>query len=212
MTLTVHGLLHIADTIERIGPVWTWWSFPVERQCGRLQRHINDKRHPYVNIDNFITLAAQLNNARNIYNITNEDLSLDKKEKGKKTPYLFEDCMFFPSVCSVGQISFCLTPDEGIVLHSKLAGGCAKIGEHSGALKSCLFTRFGLTDKKAQGTLWECLPSIFNEYKQVTIANGNRIRAFSHQGQAEEDTDRRDATFIQVSDVMFHIHPIIHPS
>ena len=102
MTLMVHGLLHIADTIERIGPVWAWWSFPVERQCGRLQRHITDKCHPYVNIDNFITLAAQFNNAKLIYNIANEDLSLDKKAKGKKGLYLSGDCMFFPDVRFAG--------------------------------------------------------------------------------------------------------------
>ena len=93
-----------------------------------------------------------------------------------------------------------------------MAGGCEKIGEHSGALKSCLFTRFGLTEKKAQDTFWERLPLYFDEYKQATIANGDRIRAFAHQGQAEEDTDRRDATFVRVSDVMFHIRSIIHPS
>ena len=102
MTLTVHGLLHITDTIERIGPVWAWWSFPVERQCGRLQRHITSKRHPFVNINNFIALAAQLNNVKLIYNITNEDLSLDKKAKGGKGVYLSNDCMFFPGVQSVG--------------------------------------------------------------------------------------------------------------
>jgi len=212
MTLTVHGLLHVADTIERIGPVWAWWSFPVERQCGRLQRHITDKRHPYVNIDNYITLAAQLNNAKWIYNITNENLSLDETPKGKKGLYLFNDCTSLLCLQPMGQILCCLTSDEGIILHGKVAGGHKKIGEHSGAIKSCLFTRFGLTDKKAQDTFWEHLPSNFDEYKQATIANGDRIRAFSHQGQVEEDTDRRDATFVRVSNVVLHIYPNFHPS
>lgn len=81
MTLTVHGLLHIADTIERIGPVWAWWSFPIERQCGRLQRHITNKRRPFANLDTYITLAAQLKTTQLIYNITDEDLSLDEPPK-----------------------------------------------------------------------------------------------------------------------------------
>ena len=188
MTLTVHGLLHIADTIERIGPVWAWWSFPVKRQCGCLQWHITDKCHPYVNINNFITRYAQLNNAKHIYNITNKDLSLDKKVKGKKELYLPEGCTFFPGTWSVEQISFFLTSDKGIVLHSKVAGGFEKNGEHLGALKSCLFTWFGLTDKKAQDTFWECLPLNFDEYKQATITNSNRIRAFSHQHWGQTPT------------------------
>ena len=92
MTLTVHGLLHIADSIERIGPVWTWWSFPIERQCGRLKRHITDKRHPFTNLDNYITLATQFKTAKLIYNITEEDLSLDKPTNEKKGLHLEDEC------------------------------------------------------------------------------------------------------------------------
>ena len=40
MTLTVHTLLHIADTIETIGLVWVWQSFLIECQCGRFQQKI----------------------------------------------------------------------------------------------------------------------------------------------------------------------------
>ena len=97
MTLTIHGLLHVADTIERIGPVWAWWSFPIERQCGRLQRHITDKHHPFANLDNYITLAAQFKNAKLIYNIPDEYLSLDELAKEKKGLHLNDKCMCFPS-------------------------------------------------------------------------------------------------------------------
>jgi len=92
MTLTVHGLLHVADTIERIGPVWAWWSFPIERQCGRLQRHITSKRRPFANLDNYITLAAQFKTAKLIYNIADEDLSLERPAK-KMGVELHDECM-----------------------------------------------------------------------------------------------------------------------
>lgn len=26
--VTVHALLHIADSIEEMGPIWTYWAFP----------------------------------------------------------------------------------------------------------------------------------------------------------------------------------------
>lgn len=97
MTLTVHGLLHIADTIERIGPVWAWWSFPIERQCGRLQRHITDKRHPFANLDNYIALAAQVRNIKLIYNVTDEDLELDPPVKEKKGLFLHDECTCSPT-------------------------------------------------------------------------------------------------------------------
>jgi hypothetical protein len=94
MTLTVHRLLHIAETIERIGPVWAWWSFPIERQCGRLKRHIVDKHHPFTNLDNYITLATQFKNVKLIYNITDKDISPDEPAKEKKGLHLDDDCMF----------------------------------------------------------------------------------------------------------------------
>ncbi|KIK15584.1 hypothetical protein PISMIDRAFT_31021 [Pisolithus microcarpus 441] len=35
--VTIHALLHVADSIEATGPVWTSWSFPIEHFCGQLQ-------------------------------------------------------------------------------------------------------------------------------------------------------------------------------
>ena len=94
MTLTVHALLHIADTIERIGPVWAWWLFPVERQCGRLQQHITNRQHPFINLDNYLTLAAQLKTTIMIYNIGKEELSLKKPIKKRPALELYGECMF----------------------------------------------------------------------------------------------------------------------
>ena len=92
-----------------------------------------------------------------------------------------------------------LVLDEGITLHANVHKGLQKDGDYSNAIKSCLFTRFGLKYKKTQDQFWERLPTTFEVYKQATIANGDRIRAVDHQGQVEEGTDRRDATFVRVS-------------
>ena len=107
MTLMVHGLLHVADTIERIGPVWAWWSFPIERQCGRLQQYITNKRHPFANLDNHITLANQFKMAKLIYNITDEYLSLDKPAKKKPGFELHDECMH--SLCMTHKIYLTFT-------------------------------------------------------------------------------------------------------
>ncbi|KAJ3926292.1 MAG: hypothetical protein NXY57DRAFT_1051445 [Lentinula lateritia] len=70
--LTIHGLLHIPDALEEIGPVWTHWAFPTERFCGHLQPAIKSRRHPFVAIDNFIVLQAQLSQIKLIYGVKNE--------------------------------------------------------------------------------------------------------------------------------------------
>ncbi|KAJ3925902.1 MAG: hypothetical protein NXY57DRAFT_1051582 [Lentinula lateritia] len=73
--LTIHGLLHIPDALEEIGPVWTHWAFPTERYCGHLQPAIKSRRHPFVAIDNYIVLQAQLSQIKLIYGVE-DDLSL----------------------------------------------------------------------------------------------------------------------------------------
>lgn len=94
MTLTVHALLHVADTIETIGPVWTWWSFPIERQCGRFQRKIKSRKHPYVNLDNYLLQHAQLKQIKMIYNLSDVDLSAGECSTKKKRVELIlqDDC------------------------------------------------------------------------------------------------------------------------
>ena len=141
MTLTVHGLLHVAETIERIGPVWAWWSFPIERQCGHLQRHITSKRHPFANLDNYITLAAQFKTTKLIYNITDEDLSLDEPAQ-KVGLVLVNECTF--NFYITHGVDLPLISDEGIILHATVRGGHQKGGDYSAAIKSCLFTRYGV--------------------------------------------------------------------
>lgn len=210
MTLTVHGLLHVADTIERIGPVWAWWSFPIERQCGRLQRYITSRRHPFANLDSHITLANQFKMAKLIYNIVDEDLSLDRPTKKKPGFELHDECM--RSLCMMCETCLMLHgSDEGITLHANVRKGLEKDGDYSNAIKSCLFTRFGLKHKKTRDRFWECLPATFEVYKQATIANGDRVRAADHQGQVEDGTDRRDATFVRVSDCRTSQSPIVQP-
>jgi hypothetical protein len=58
--VTVHALLHIADSIEASGPVWASWAFPTERYCGSLTPAIKSRRYPFPSIDRHVTEVAQL--------------------------------------------------------------------------------------------------------------------------------------------------------
>ncbi|KAF7372350.1 hypothetical protein MVEN_00095200 [Mycena venus] len=62
--LTIHVLLHIADGIEAAGPVWAYWTFPMERFCGRLQPYIKSRRYPFARIDGHVVAMAQLSIAK----------------------------------------------------------------------------------------------------------------------------------------------------
>lgn len=70
--LTVHALLHIADSIRAMGPVWCYWAFPMERYCGRLKRAVRSRRHPYGSLDRYVLEDAQLTQIKAFYNLTEE--------------------------------------------------------------------------------------------------------------------------------------------
>ena len=91
MTLTVHALLHVADTIETVGPVWTWWSFPIERQCGRFQRNVKSRKHPFTNLDNYLLQQAQLKQIKVIYNLSDTDLLVGKRPTKRKVELILEE-------------------------------------------------------------------------------------------------------------------------
>ncbi|KAJ4496886.1 hypothetical protein C8R41DRAFT_760931 [Lentinula lateritia] len=76
--LTIHGLLHIADSIEQIAPVWASWAFPTERFCGQLQPAIKSRRYPFANIDNYISANAQPSHIKILYGLE-DDLNLKRK-------------------------------------------------------------------------------------------------------------------------------------
>jgi hypothetical protein len=74
-TVTIHALLHIADSIEAAGPMWAYWAFPMERYCGSLTPAIRSRRFPFPSIDRYVTEVAQLTQIR-IYRRLHEALSL----------------------------------------------------------------------------------------------------------------------------------------
>ncbi|KAF8262478.1 hypothetical protein EI94DRAFT_1773176 [Lactarius quietus] len=70
--VTIHVLLHIADSIKTCGPVWCYWAFPVERYCNRVKPAIRSRRFPYTTIDWYILEDAQLTQVKAIYDLSDE--------------------------------------------------------------------------------------------------------------------------------------------
>lgn len=66
-TVNLHYLLHVVDSIENLGPVWCYWSFPMERFCSLIGSCVKSRRHPYQNITRSIRDQAQLRILRLLY-------------------------------------------------------------------------------------------------------------------------------------------------
>ena len=70
--VTIHALLHIADSIKTCGPVWCYWAFPMERYFNCLKPAIRSRRSPYASIDRYILEDAQLTQIKAIYDLADE--------------------------------------------------------------------------------------------------------------------------------------------
>jgi hypothetical protein len=73
--VTIHALLHIADSIKAAGPMWAYWAFPMERYCGSLKRAVKSRRFPFPSIDRHITEVAQLTQIKMFHRL-HDSLSL----------------------------------------------------------------------------------------------------------------------------------------
>jgi hypothetical protein len=91
--VTVHALLHIADSIIATGPVWCYWAFPMERYCGKLQPAIRSRRFPYASLDHYVIENAQLTQIKVVYNML-EELALHPAQGGIQGSYKDASCMY----------------------------------------------------------------------------------------------------------------------
>ena len=71
-TVTVHTLLHIADSIITLRPVWAYWAFPMECYCGLIQPTIKSQKHPDASLECYIIECAQLTQISLVYNFQDE--------------------------------------------------------------------------------------------------------------------------------------------
>lgn len=92
-TLTIHGLLHICDNIRFCGPVWTTWTFWMERYCGYLQAGLRSRTHPWANLNNRLLHKAYLEQI-DIYYDLQDDLTITSSSSKdvKRGEKIFERC------------------------------------------------------------------------------------------------------------------------
>src|SRR5260370_31291049 len=67
--LTLHALLHLADDIERNGPLCMNWLFVMEHWCGQLVPAIKSRVYPYKSLTRQQHAIAQENSILTQYNL-----------------------------------------------------------------------------------------------------------------------------------------------
>ncbi|KAF9219637.1 hypothetical protein BS17DRAFT_760578 [Gyrodon lividus] len=78
-TLTIHGLLHLASAIRHCGPVWTTWTFYMERFCAMLQNSLKSRSQPWSNLNKSLLHVAYLEQLGVCYDLSDELAQLDDR-------------------------------------------------------------------------------------------------------------------------------------
>ncbi|KAI0084430.1 hypothetical protein BDY19DRAFT_987551 [Irpex rosettiformis] len=177
--LTIHALLHIADSIVLAGPVWTSWAFPMERYCAFIQPAFKSRRFPFASVNRFILDHARLSHIQVLYDAAAVLRLRGEELDGYYGGYClreYDHCAFLPS-------SRLRTFEQGIT--SKIIGA--------------LCTRFTTTP----AVMRRVLHGEFREWARIRILpNGDTIRAAAYGStsgaiaQGYGNTSR-DATFIR---------------
>ncbi|KAH7904628.1 hypothetical protein BJ138DRAFT_1018871 [Hygrophoropsis aurantiaca] len=173
-TLTIHALVHIADSIEDSGPVWTSWAFPMERFCGRLQPAIKSRRHPDACIARYVFEDAQLTHAGLIHNITQE-LSL-RKPRGSDI---------------IGQLKHESYP-TCVLLPPRRSGAGTVDSSHLTSIFKALATRF---DVQLATIRRYIKPDSIEQWGKVRRVDGGDTMVAA--GLAKTQGDSRDASFVR---------------
>ncbi|KAF7332811.1 hypothetical protein MSAN_02432300 [Mycena sanguinolenta] len=171
--LTIHALLHIADSIKFTGPVWCYWAFPMERYCGSLQPGIRSRRFPWASLDRYVVEKAQLTQIMTVYNAFSE---LSLVESQVQVPGSFSDSSY-PSC---------------VLLPPKSSTRPA--ANQLNTIAAALSTRTGASMAAVNAALRRALVEEWGKVRRVDSEAGDTMRSCSLGVVAE---DGRDATFVR---------------
>ncbi|KAK0470469.1 uncharacterized protein EV420DRAFT_1616583 [Desarmillaria tabescens] len=113
--LTIHVLLHIADSISATGPVWCYWAFPMEWYCGALQPAIHSHRYPFASLAWHVLEDAQLTQIKAYYDVA-EKLSLWHSQHAPMESTADPTCQLLPPKASEWPSASSLTALQGALV------------------------------------------------------------------------------------------------
>ncbi|KAI0750343.1 hypothetical protein BC629DRAFT_1297723 [Irpex lacteus] len=173
--VTIHALLHIADSIVNAGPVWASWAFPMERYCSTLQPAITSRRFPFASIDRYLVNHTNLQLIRLLYTNAKESLNMHLKDRSRQADK--------GAVCIIGYDRCVLLPKKARIVLPP--GTLDKVVGH-------LCTRFSATPTVVK----RHLPREFEQWACVRIKGDDEVvRAASMKGRTGEDN--RDASYVR---------------
>ncbi|KAF8666235.1 Transposase family tnp2 [Rhizoctonia solani] len=177
-TLPLHALLHVADNIEAMGPVWTCWAFPMERFCGALGRASKSRRYPYSSLNRRVLQVTQLSQIKWIYGLTKE-LDLDDRRENIRQGKAYKE---YEDLIFVKPVRHQTVPES---LQGKLAAHISReVGVEEHTIKTLLrdreFKTFGKMQQLVFSSSGEVVGGDLVRSAMLTSSDGSTSRDASH--------------------------------
>jgi hypothetical protein len=177
----LHALLHIADDIEAIGPVWCYWAFPMERFCGALARANKSRRYPYSSLNRRVLQLAQLSQIKHSYGLA-EELDLEERRQNIVSGVQYGGYSDLRFVTPKRERSI-----QRPLIHKVARAICKRIGVNETLVRDALEDRPFVAWGKMQRIVHNAAGD---------VVGGDLIRG-AHISSSNHET--RDATHVQVS-------------
>ncbi|KAJ7152445.1 hypothetical protein C8R46DRAFT_1357483 [Mycena filopes] len=172
-TLTIHGLLHVPDDLLFCGPMWTTWSFFIERYCGFLQKRLRSKRFPWANLNNTILHMAYLQQLGLRYDLEDELSSVVRSKKAlNSSGTVYEG---YPEAILRVPYKSKFTPDQALR---------QQVAHYFSQLLGC-----------RPKSVLVLLPAIMPSFGKLQIKDGDSIRSVSACGDGS--TAERNMSFVR---------------
>ncbi|KAJ7026055.1 hypothetical protein C8F04DRAFT_1298344, partial [Mycena alexandri] len=171
--LIVHGLVHVPDDLLFCGPLWSTWSFPIERYCGILQAALRSRSHPWANLNKIVLHRAYLEQLAARYD-------LDEELSGPTTR---------TNGLSNGEFVYAKYPQAILRLPYK------KKFQPPQEVRKKAAEYFAAVVGKRQKDILPLLPEIMPSYGKLRIVDGDCIRSASASGDGSRP--ERDMSFIR---------------
>lgn len=180
-TLPLHALLHIADDIAAMGPVWCYWAFPMERFCGAIARANKSRRYPYSSINRHVLQLSQLSQIKLLYRLT-EELDLEDRQSNIATGTRYDN---YPDLVFV-------RPERSRVIQGLLVAKIAKaVNRKTGVPEETILEALEGRRFKMWGKMQRIIKSSTGDVVGGDLVRGHLLCS---------ETGMRDASHVQVSD------------
>ncbi|KAG8971497.1 hypothetical protein FRB90_010486, partial [Tulasnella sp. 427] len=197
--LTIHVWLHVPDMIRRSGPVWSYWTWVMERFCGLLSRAITSRKYPYASLYRRIREIQTLHAVRNIYDLHDRlPIHTPMRAPNSDPPPTYTHPSYPELTLHHPRRTISLANNDLKDLHRRIAVHLA--------------TRYKVNLTVAK----QAVPAAVIQWGRAHIKDADMV--YSHLGYGQREENQRNATFIQY-ELLVDIHaryrsrrPEFHPT